>query len=231
MCLTTDNVCVLFGFPAPNRRHQRFMHLPGIRVSAAKSNYPTRLRSKSAPFRPRGHVSPASDVFFTRASSNHLPSLDEGKGGAYPVFLSTWSYNSICERSECDQAPQRHLSLARSVPGLSPTELLIAAPTNSFRTCGACQHTARDSGLLLSIPLVLSDVCGQRWTAAHILSRLSSIHCHSRVAHPRGNGALVGLSRLGTIRSPLHMSALSRVRLSPPENVLNQCLSEIRCHR
>lgn len=108
--------------------HQRFMHLPGIRVSAAESNYPPRLRSKSAPFRPPGHVSPASDVFFTRASSNHLPPLDEGKGGAYPVFLSTWSYNSICERSECDQAPQRHPSLARSVPGLSPTELLIAAP-------------------------------------------------------------------------------------------------------
>ena len=40
-------------------------------------------------------------------------------------------------------APALSLSLARSVPGLSPTELLIAAPTNSFRTCGTCQHAAR----------------------------------------------------------------------------------------
>lgn len=212
--------------------HQRFMHLPGIRVSAAESNYPPRLRSKSAPFRPPGHVSPASDVFFTRASSNHLPPLDEGKGGAYPVFLSTWSYNSICERSECDQAPQRHPSLARSVPGLSPTELLIAAPTNSFRTCGACRHTARDPGLLLVRPArPLGCLWATLGNGPHHISLIK--HTLPFSGGPPSRQWSTGWTLTPRhLRSPLHMSAsLSRVRLFPPENVLNQCWSAIACHR
>ena len=92
--------------------------------------------ASSWPRKPR--IRPTSDVHILYP----LPSLDEGAGGVYPVFPPHGPTTPFVSVPSAIRRPSA-ISRYRSVPGSPPTELLIAASTNSFRTCDACQHTAR----------------------------------------------------------------------------------------
>jgi hypothetical protein len=132
--------------------------------------------------------------------------------------------------------PQLHLWAARSAikrptrsaPCLSPTELLIAVSTNSFRTCDACRLTAQSRFAPCSSRSTPRMFVGslRQWPTFCVAYQA----CTAIPGSPSSrHGALVGLSRLGTIFShPLPLSCLllpfafACPYLPHPENVLKR---------
>lgn len=97
---------------------------------------PSRSFHPPRPRKPRCSV--PFDVFYLVEPPTFIGQAPRGR---LPRNSSIWSHSSIMGVLECDQALQRH-PCPRSVPGLAPTELLLAVPTRLFRTCDAREHTA-----------------------------------------------------------------------------------------